>query len=134
MLESLWVTQRMLEYRQCTLNNVHQLCQAETHESLDNKSIVQQVIKFLHCSFVNTAIVRNQAICYMGFFFCYLSTARGTCRGEQRLCSMSFCGLWSPACQSFQVDKQTGFPNVVFSTLSLLQTLHLMLWCCGFAD
>lgn len=112
MLQSLWVTQRLLEYRECTLNNVDQLCQAETHESLDNKSVVQQLVKFLRCSFVNTAIVRNQAICYMGFFFCYVREARGTCLGEERLWSMFFSRLWSPACQWFQVDKlgfQTWF-------------------------
>lgn len=48
------------------LNNVKQLCQAETHKSLDNKSIVQQVVKFLHCSFVNTTILRSQAVCCKG--------------------------------------------------------------------
>lgn len=110
-----------------------QLCQAEMCENLDNESCVQQVVKFLHCSFLNTAIVRNEAICYMGFLFCYVNGARGTCLDEQRLCSMSSSGLWPFACQWFQVDKQNRFPHNVFAS-SVLQSRHLMLCCYGFSD
>lgn len=85
------------------------MCQAETYENLDNESIVQQVVKFLPCLFMNTAIVRNKAMCYMGFLFCYVNGARGTCLGEQRLWSLSSFGLNSLACQWFQVDSRLGF-------------------------
>lgn len=83
--------------------------------SLDNKSVVQQVVKFLHCSFVNTAIVRNQAVCHGGFFLCYVSEARAPVRMNRGFGPCPSLDYGPPACYWFQVNKQTGFPNVVLA-------------------
>lgn len=83
--------------------------------SLDNKSVVQQVVKFLRCSFVNTAIVGNQAVCYVGFFLNYVSEAGAPVRMIRGFGPCPSLDYGPPACHWFQVNKQTGFPTVVLA-------------------